>query len=406
MLVPYKLSFDEDAEDGEGGGGALGSGLEDALDALVFKMTGVGVSALAAGAWAAHANGDSLVFTPWGALSGLFFTLAVGTNTLALARMPVSLNTGLWGSVSVVTSFMWGVLLLGDELTWPAGAAAGVALLVAGTFGVVSADGGGGGGSNGDDALRQAGEKPVEKEGKFWGMEPSDAPRCLCLSLLSGVWSGAVLVPLSFASVKGTEFVPSLALGAWVSAVALASAACALLPREQPLPGLLAPFPQVSAGWPWAWTDERRRLLRMATCAGFIWTAGDVCTLNAIGMVGFSVVYPVTHTPLISGLWGLLVFGDFDPAPASDGSSVDEEGMELSAASAGGSQAAGEAGRPQFVVAAAAVEADGNVSESSAQAIEEGGDGGDDLSDAAVTFFAAGTAILGGAALLANSVRH
>jgi glucose uptake protein GlcU len=373
---------------------ALGEGVHEALDALVFKMGSVLLSSAVLALWIAGGDMGSLPpFTAFGALSGVLFTAAVGTNTLALARMPVSLNTGLWGGVSVVVSFAWGVLALGDELVSPAGAALGIALLVAGTLGVVSADGAAD--EEGDGASTGIADVTGARD-TWWGMAKEDVPVCLGLSLLAGLWSGSVLVPLHYSAVKGAGFVPSLAMGALGSALLLATTAACLLPRDAPLPGALAAFPPVPRSWPHEWTPARRRLLGAAGVAGVIWTAGDVLTIMAIGEVGFSVVYPSTHTPLIAGLWGLLVFGDFDRPTAPPAAAKAAAGAD----SVEGDSAWPAVG-PGVVVAAAAAE---RLPEQALPPADD--DGGNGIGRAATIFFASGVSILGGAFALASSILH
>lgn len=79
------------------------------------------------------------VFTSWGLLSGSLFVASTVNTFAAIQVLGLSVASGIWCGVAVLTSFGYGVAFAGDRLSNTAWAAVGLSLLVVGIAGIAVA---------------------------------------------------------------------------------------------------------------------------------------------------------------------------------------------------------------------------------------------------------------------------
>ncbi|KAL7528569.1 hypothetical protein ACHAWF_002611 [Thalassiosira exigua] len=75
-------------------------------------------------------------FTPWAYVSALLWIPGGTAGVYAIRRAGLAVSVGVWSCVIVVLSFVWGVLIFGEEQRSALGAVAAVAVLCAGLCGI------------------------------------------------------------------------------------------------------------------------------------------------------------------------------------------------------------------------------------------------------------------------------
>ena len=66
-------------------------------------------------------SGRELVLTPWGIISGIFWVPAGTMAVYAVQHAGLALSQGLWSSIIVLVSFLWGAIVFGEtpkNWTW------------------------------------------------------------------------------------------------------------------------------------------------------------------------------------------------------------------------------------------------------------------------------------------------
>ena len=288
---------------------------------FVFYLSiGVFVSSLAVIALqplGASYNSDSIVisgssvpvFAPFGILAGFLFVGSVCAAFTAIPLVGLSIAQGIWGGISIVVSFSWGVLAFPDQnhikslplvLLGLSSLLAGVVVIAfcndIGTFmssliqGVVN-----GAGERNDIHKGDVDDESDPLNSRESSSHASKAHSRRIIGFvfagLVGVLGGSILVPQGFSprSHEGLAFMPSFGVGAMLAGC-VALIARWLWKRSPPV---FLPYVAIPLG----------------AASGIVWNIGNVLSLVAIQTVGYSVAYPILQCALfVGGLWGILVF--------------------------------------------------------------------------------------------------
>eukprot|EP00568_Trieres_chinensis_P019933 CAMPEP_0183326646 /NCGR_PEP_ID=MMETSP0160_2-20130417/82779_1 /TAXON_ID=2839 ORGANISM="Odontella Sinensis, Strain Grunow 1884" /NCGR_SAMPLE_ID=MMETSP0160_2 /ASSEMBLY_ACC=CAM_ASM_000250 /LENGTH=399 /DNA_ID=CAMNT_0025494679 /DNA_START=72 /DNA_END=1271 /DNA_ORIENTATION=- len=75
-------------------------------------------------------------FTPWGIVSAAFWVPAGTAGIYAVRRAGLAVSVGLWSSVIVIVSFIWGIVIFRERVRTVSGAAGAAILVCIGIWGV------------------------------------------------------------------------------------------------------------------------------------------------------------------------------------------------------------------------------------------------------------------------------
>lgn len=99
-------------------------------------------------------------FSAYGMLSGVLFVLSASNAVTAISLIGLAAATGVWCGVAVLTSFAWGVLVVGDEVEHMWQAAAALALILLGISGIAASAANGGQAEASPSVSREASNEP------------------------------------------------------------------------------------------------------------------------------------------------------------------------------------------------------------------------------------------------------
>jgi len=265
--------------------------------------------------------GTNIVFDPLGLLAGGLFVLAITFSFQAVDAIGVALGQGLWGGGAILVSYIWGVAVFGNAVSSAGLALVALVLLCMGVLGIAfsaplgrmlaalwvsDAD------CRQPDLLQV--ETFSESTGEDWrGGLSRDLPGVsveaadiqgkkqmvagLVFACLVGLSGGSILVPMHYVEVadSGLAFVLSFGTGALVVSPCVCLLAFGYRGRIPPL--------------------HLRQTLWAGILSGFLWNAGNVCSIAAIPRLGYSIAYPILQCALfVSGLWGVFAFREIKGA--------------------------------------------------------------------------------------------
>jgi len=291
-------------------------------------------------------------FSYWGIVSGFSWVPAGIAAVIAVQHVGIACGQAVWQVTIIVTSMLWGCLVLHDEAvhSW-CGTAASLLCLAMGIVGMTfsfnmkqptleAASNAlippfGRSHSHGalcakvapllptsksEGSCAELGEKKRTRiktrkslsdvrfsaddlldcvDKSFDVGEVAASPRTsmalgISAALFNGVWGGANLVPSHYAPVHGTHFVISFGTGALIANVAIMFAYA-----------LVAKF-----WWRSALPSPHIRVMTLPGClSGVLWSAGNFCSLYAVSTLGQGVGYSLIQSSVIvSGLWGIVYF--------------------------------------------------------------------------------------------------
>lgn len=254
--------------------------------------------------------------TVWGVASGALFVLSCSQAVLGIGRLGLAVASGVWCGTAVLVSFFFGVVVAGEPIASSAQAAAGLALLLAGTAGIAAAgaheqrqqqhkgDGAAGTGSEQEAALLGDEDSGYNGSAGAWRRVQGTAVG-LAAAVLAGLVGGLILAPLKQApkELHGLRYLPSMAVGS--------------LAASPPLTLLVAWLGGGGGATLRALAD--RRLALRGGAAGAIWNAGNAFSILAVQdpRVGLAVAYPIMQCGLfVGGAWGILLLGEMRSARA------------------------------------------------------------------------------------------
>jgi glucose uptake protein GlcU len=120
----------------------------------------------------------------------------------------------------------------------------------------------------------------------------------IAAAVLAGLLGGLILIPMKFSSVRGLDYVPSMAAGVAVA---------------MPLPLMLhLVIPMGLAG-----KEQHCAAAIPGIASGIVWNVGNICSMIAVETVGLAVAYPIMQAGLfVAALWGILLFNELPGKPA------------------------------------------------------------------------------------------
>eukprot|EP00887_Chlorella_sp_A99_P006359 scaffold3.g6359.t1 len=213
--------------------------------------------------------------TVWGVASGALFVLSCSQAVLGIGRLGLAVASGVWCGTAVLVSFFFGVVVAGEPIASSAQAAAGLALLLAGTAGIAAAgaheqrqqqhkgDGAAGTGSEQEAALLGDEDSGYNGSAGAWRRVQGTAVG-LAAAVLAGLVGGLILAPLKQApkELHGLRYLPSMA---------------------DPRVGLAVAYPIMQCGLfvGGAWGILLLGEMRSARARAVYWTSGVVLVAGA-----------------------------------------------------------------------------------------------------------------------------
>lgn len=279
--------------------------------------------------------GKSLVFVPFGFLGGVIMVLSMTFGFMATRKIGVALAQGIFGGLAIIVSYIWAVAIFGEVPSSIGLSISGIALLVIGISGIAASRDVAkymltklesiAGSQAGSDVEGQS-VHSVTSENHFTMSMESDGnrensekdrlthftqPRTnstdyvagVIYALLCGALGGTTLVPLHYveAAHGGLAFIPSFGTGVLVTTPFVMLFYYYIIERK-PLP----PIPL-------------DRGLVAGIVSGVVWNVSNILSVGAIPVLGYGVAFPLVHSAiLISGLWGILKFREFDDLPFAE----------------------------------------------------------------------------------------
>jgi hypothetical protein len=276
---------------------------------------------------------------------------------------------GLWSSLIVLVSFVWGIFGFKEEVKSTFGAVGGVLGMMAGLIGMAyfsglslelakksekekSGEDGVAGARNNqgghDDSNDSESAGPYDPYQVLLLKDVSNAPppspawgaarqsslsfrppptRVLCgltvsnrtegilAAVFCGVWGGSVMVPMHFADVPaGLGYVSSFAFGASAVTIAIWVALWLYQSFETREGGGGGGF-DPRRGWALLPSMHWNVLLLPGCVAGLLWSIGNVSSMVAVSNLGEGVGYSLCQSSmLVSGLWGLFYYKEIKGA--------------------------------------------------------------------------------------------
>ena len=254
-------------------------------------------------------------FSPWGFAGAALWIGSMLCAKVGIDGLGYGTAVAIWGSTTMVVSFLWGALVFGEAPDSPWGAAAALLVLGLGVAGVASAQSGRFEGSDekeGGEGVSE-GHAPLvlNSDGATETGVPgpddvgAEAKAKLVLAgwlgaLGCGLLNGSLMVPFRFfvqdqdsdGADDAIAYIVSFAIG-----VAVVQPVCFILYFRlplQPLPSLKA----ATIGLP-------------GIITGIFWAIGNFESTLATLKLGETVGYPLTQTCIVvAGLWGACFFNE------------------------------------------------------------------------------------------------
>lgn len=197
----------------------------------------------------------SISINPIGIATGIMWTIASITSMFAIKAMGLGKASATWMSISVLTSFIWGIVLVSEQLNLLLLGIVGIILIISGVACMSLTNEGGG---------RKMG---------------------LLLAIITGSIFGFHLVPMKMAGIPVSELLFPMSLGIFVGS-SIAMAVRTTVKKHEPVVGVKSGF-----------------------LSGIIWSVANLSSLMAIATVGLSVGFPLSQISiLVATLWGLFYF--------------------------------------------------------------------------------------------------
>jgi glucose uptake protein len=231
------------------------SGNPDPFRFIFFLSIGV----LAFGTLIPLAAGFAMPLSIIGIATGMVWVVASLSSMFAVRRLGLGKAAATWMSISVLVSFLCGIILLSEKLNFLLLGVLGIILMISGVVCV-----------------------SLSRNGESKGSGFS-------LTILSGLIFGSHLVPMRMAGIAPSEMLFPMSLGIFIgSAAALAA--------------------RLAYG-----NHERMRLEKSGLLSGVIWSVANFSSLMAIINVGLSIGFPLSQMSLlVATLWGVFYFKEID----------------------------------------------------------------------------------------------
>jgi len=280
------------------------------LDPAVYQMYYSAAAGLACMLVAIYAR--PVVFSPWGILGAAIWVGSAIPSFVAISAIGMAQGPAIWAGLTVLVSFLWGLVVFREEVRSLPLAVLGVVVIIAGIFGVSMCEQ--------RFFSRLLGRAPPDSEATPLVMEGggeqtrSSKPEVVadsaatakrritgvCAALLVGLLNGSLMVPFHYymEDMKHTDgskdsisigYLFSFGIGILI--VTLPMCGAVLLTRCR--------RPQL----------HPRTVLVPGAMTGIFWAGGTWCATYSTLYLGDTVGYPLTQTCIvIASLWGIVFF--------------------------------------------------------------------------------------------------
>lgn len=271
-------------------------------------------------------------FTPWGIISGLFWVPAGVSAIYAVQNAGLAVSQGLWSSIIVLVSFVWGIGVFHETVRSRLVASTAILVMIAGLWGMSyysspSEDdiGNNRGSTTGiENSVQQNVNAPssmlgydrfvpepfadelVDMENENIQENPVSIKRRrigIAAAVFNGVWGGSVMVPMQFApkEASGTGYVVSFAIGASIITIFLWGARFLFSWYQSDMDVTRACNSLPSL--------HLQRMWLPGGIAGILWSIGNIASMISVTNLGEGVGYSLTQSSmLVSGIWGIFYF--------------------------------------------------------------------------------------------------
>jgi len=310
--------------------------------------------------------GETLCFTPWGICSGIFWVPAGISAVYAIRNAGLALSQGIWSSIIVIVSFVWGIFVFGEDVRSKIGACIAILLMIIGLWGMsyystpsrttlgntvdnFDTNQINGHTKNGDASERKLASRPEPTQDNNYSEamyitlhanedDQSDEDHALRLmnaskkqalhlngnkvifcgvmvnrrnlgimcAIFSGLWGGSIMAPMHYATEKtnGISYTISFAIGA-----AIITSLIWLLRyfyyfyQERKVLKAYNRLPSFHFKTMWL----------PGGAAGLLWSIGNLGSIISVDSLGEGVGYPLVQASmLISGIWGIFWYKEVD----------------------------------------------------------------------------------------------
>jgi len=309
------------------------------VDPLVFQTYKTVMCFLTS--WMLIPLGQPFFFSYWGIVSGLFWVPGGIAAIYAVQNAGLAVAQGVWSSMIVLVSFIWGIFVFQEGVESVLGACLSVLLMVIGLWGMsfysspdLEANTGGGynssyhrseqqdGGQDDDDYEGNLNIDNLRSSSDEGPMAPSmlqcydfgesgDANneqirrrryKGLLAAMTTGTWGGSIMVPMHYApeDASGMGYVISFGIGASVVTLAVwIGRLFYLFYLHRSMKNAFNALPSFHFKVMW----------KQGFTAGILWSMGNMSSMVSVQYLGEGVGYSITQASmLISGLWGIFYF--------------------------------------------------------------------------------------------------
>lgn len=86
--------------------------------------------------WLVVLMGESIRFTPWGIVSGMFWVPGATAGIYGIRNAGLAVSTGIWSAIIVMSSFCWGIIIFQEKVKSVAGTCYATLVLIIGLVGM------------------------------------------------------------------------------------------------------------------------------------------------------------------------------------------------------------------------------------------------------------------------------
>mmetsp|Transcript_19937 Transcript_19937/g.30182 ORF Transcript_19937/g.30182 Transcript_19937/m.30182 type:complete len:382 (-) Transcript_19937:41-1186(-) len=289
---------------------------------------------------------QTLHFTPWGIVSAIFWVPAGVMAIYAVKNAGLAMSQGLWSSIIVLVSFVWGIFVFSEKVKSKCMASVAILIMMCGLWGMsffsnpvhhhetmeTRADAHFESATEGiqakssdytqiapvsdfddtfEDNIDSSLNLDTSSESSLTEKVTSESVTKrrwgLAGAVFNGIWGGSIMVPMHFAPPEagGTGYVVSFAIGALlVTAILWVARFFVELYRSGPdysTRRALNALPSFYLKVMW----------KPGCLAGLLWSIGNVASMISVHNLGEGVGYSVTQAAMLcSGLWGIFYFNE------------------------------------------------------------------------------------------------
>lgn len=271
---------------------------------------------------------ESLVFTPWGIVSGLLWVPGGICGIFGVRNAGLAISQGIWSSIVVFVSFIWGIFVFDEQVRSILNTALAMAILVTGLWGMsyYSSPTYSGYTQPGDESIESSNFIPEasssmeissahvtniqKKNRQLYGINITQRHLGMMCASINGLCAGSMFVPIHFLkpSIRGMPYSISFGIGAVIVNLSL------WLLRYVWNVYLLCSFKAAYHALP---PLHFKVIWKSGFTSGALWGVGNVSSIVAVTWLGQGIGYSVIQSSMIiSGLWGIFWYHEVTDSKA------------------------------------------------------------------------------------------